>query len=204
MSDLIRGRYPATHPLSKLFASYNTTQGNVAVRSNVEWFGFSGISDGALAATGVAAAVPVPVEVGDTISAITIFVGGTAEATGTQAWAALYSGLAVPALMAQSTSLTGATAVSPASAAFKFTLATPQVITSANAPNGFVYASIAVTATTVPTAMSVATPAAVNYQLFPGAPLGFAVTHGSAVGATAPATITGQAAKAVAPVVVLS
>jgi hypothetical protein len=35
-------------------------------------------------------------------------------------------------------------------------------------------------------------------------PLGFSLTHGSALAGDAPATIAGQAAKAVAPIVVLT
>lgn len=203
MGDLERGRYPLTHPLSKLFGSYNASQSNIALRSNAEWFGLSGISDGALAATGVGCAVAIPVEPGDVISKISVFVGATAEATGTHAFAALYSGLAVPALLAQSADNTGAAALA-ASGRFDFTLATAQIVTPQNAPNGFVYASVAITATTVPTVMSVATPTAVGYQLYTTAPLFFSATHGSALGATAPATIASPAAKAVAPVVVLS
>jgi len=202
MADLVRGKYPVTHPLSKLFGSFNATQGDLALRSNAEWFGLSGISDGALAGTGVGCAVPIPVEVGDTFTKVSLFVGGTAEATGTHAFAALYSGVATPALLNQSADTTGAAALA-ASARFDFTIPAT-TITSATAPGGFIYASIAITAGTIPTAMSVATPTAVGYQLFSNAPLFLSATHGSALGATAAATIATPSAKAVAPIVVLS
>jgi hypothetical protein len=204
MSDLVRGRFPVTSPFAKLTGlASNATQGNIAVRSNMEWFGLANPTDGALAATGVGCAVPIPVENGDVISKITILAGATAEATGTHAFAALYSGLATPALLAQSADNTGAAAVA-ASAAFTFTLATPQTITATNAPNGFVYASIAVTATTVPTAAVVSIPTAVGYQWFTNGPLFLAATHGSALAGTAATTIASPAAKAVAPLVFLS
>jgi hypothetical protein len=143
MPDLIRGRYPVTNPLAKLVGlAGNATQGNVNVRSNVEWFGLGNPTDGALAATGVACAVAIPVEVGDTFTQISILAGATAEATGTHAISGLYSGIATPALLAQSTDVTGAAAVS-ASAKYTFTLASAVTVTAATAPGGFIYASIA-------------------------------------------------------------
>jgi len=213
MPDLVHGRFPVTYPFAKLTGlASNASQGNVSVRSNMEWFALGNITDGALAATGVACAVAVPVEPGDVITQITIQAGATAEATGTHAWAALYSGIATPALLAQSADATGAAAIG-ASAAYTFTLSSAVQITggaTGNAPNGFVYASIMVAAGTIPTAAVVATPTAVGYQWNPtGArtpttPLFFSATHGSSLAATAPATIASPSAKAVAPLVFLS
>jgi hypothetical protein len=205
MSDLPRGRYPITNPLAKaLGLQSNIAQGNLALRTNAEFFGgFAGLTDGALAATGVACAVPIPVEVGDTITKISIVAGATAEATGTHAFAALYTGLAVPTLIGQSVDNTGAAAVA-ASARFDFTLATPQTISQAQAPGGFIYASIMVAGGTIPTAAVYGTPAGINYQWFTSQPLFLSLTHGSALTATAPATIASPAAKAVAPLVFLS
>lgn len=204
MSDLVRGRYPVTHSIAKLLGfAANATQGNVGVRSNLEWFGLANPTDGALAATGVGCAVPIPVEVGDTFTKISILAGATAEATGTHMFAALYSGIAVPALLAQSADNTGAAAVA-ASARFDYTLASPVTVTSANAPGGFIYASIAITAGTIPTAAVVSIPTAVGYQWYTSGPLFLSATHGSALGATAAATIATPSAKAVAPIVFLS
>jgi hypothetical protein len=205
MSDLVRGRYPVTNPLAKaLGLQSNIVQSNLAVRSNAEFFGgFAGLVDGALAATGVACAVPVPVEIGDTITKISIVAGATAEATGTHAFAALYTGEAVPKLIGQSVDNVGAAAIG-ASARFDFTLATPQALSSAQAPGGFVYASITVVAGTIPTAAVYATPAGINYQWFTTQPLFLSMTHGSGLTTTAPATIVSPAAKAVAPLVFLS
>jgi hypothetical protein len=204
MADLVDGRYPQTDPVwSMLGQPVNATQSDVPAFSNLRAFGLGNPTDGALAATGVAAAVPIPVDAGAIISKISILAGATAEATGTHLWAALYSGVAVPALLAQSADNTGAAAVS-ASARFDFTLQTPQLITPALAPNGFVYASIMVAAGTVPTAASLSIPTAVGYQWFTTGPLGFALTHGSSLAATAPATIASPSAKAVAPIVFLT
>jgi hypothetical protein len=204
MSDLVRGRYPVTNPLAKLVGlAGNATQANVNVRSNMEWFGLGNITDGALAGTGVACAVAIPVEVGDTFTKVSLLVGATAEATGTHAFAALYSGVATPALLGQSTDNTGAAALA-ASAKFDFTLSSAVTVTAATAPGGFIYASIMVAASTIPTAAVVATPTAVGYQWYSAGPLFLSATHGSSLTATAPATIASPAAKAVAPLVFLS
>lgn len=203
MSDLIRGRYPATHPLSKLLGAYNATQGNIAIRSNIEWLGIGNLTDGALAATGVATAVPIPVEVGDQFTKITILVGGTAASTPTHSAAALYSGIATPALVGSQSVDTTTTAIA-ASAAFVYTLPSPVTVTATNAPYGFIYASLTGTATAVQTAASIGTPTAVGYQWLTNAPLFLAATHGSSLNGTMPATIASPAAKAVAPIVFLS
>lgn len=201
--DLVSGNFPISYPFAALTGqTANTAQGNLRPRSNMEWFGLGNITDGALAATGVGCAVAIPVQNGDVISKISILAGATAEATGTHTFAALYSGIAVPALMAQSTDNTGAAAVA-ASARFDYTLATAQAITPTNAPNGFVYASIVMTATTVATAASIATPTAVGYQWYTTGPLFLSATHGSGLTTTAPATIASPSAKAVAPIVFL-
>ncbi len=202
MSDLVGAHAPQNAVLDVLLgATRNVVQSNVPARSNLE-FGFGNLSDGALAASGVCVAVPVPVDLGVVYSKITYFVGATAASTPTHAFAAVYSGIAVPALLSQSAdTLTGAIA---ASGAVTVALATPQLATATNAPGGFWYVSISQTATAASTAASVPIPTAVGYQWFATGPLGFALTHGSAVGGVAPATIATPAAKAVGPVVVLT
>ncbi len=197
------GRYPTSYQFDKLTGkAANASQGNIAVRSNAEWLGISGMTDGALAATGVGCAVAVPVEWGDVISAIDLLAGATAEGTGTHAFAALYSGLATPALLAQSADETGAAAVA-ASVKHAFVLTSSVLITPQNAPGGFVYASISITAATVATAATVPVAAAVDYQWFAGGPLFLSATHGSSLAGTAAATIASPTAKAVAPIVFL-
>lgn len=202
---LTRGRYPATNPFAKMLGlTGNASQGNIAIRSNAEWPALGNWTDGAMAATGVGAAVAIPVENGDTFTKVSILVGAAAETTGTHAFAALYSGIAAPALLAQSADLTGATAVGPVNARFDFTLASAVTVTNATAPGGFIYASIAVTASgTVPTCATASIPTAIGYQWYTAGPLFLSATHGSALGAAAAATIATPAAKAVAPIVFL-
>lgn len=202
MADLASGHYAQSNPLGALYGSIsNVAQPDYPARSNLE-FPVGGLSDGALAATGVGCYVAVPVDVGMSVSKVTMLVGATAGATMTHQFVAIYSGIATPALLAQSAD--GTSGAIAASAAISFTLQSPQTITAAMAPNGFIYAGVAITAATVPTAASVATPTAVGYQFFTGGPLFLSATAGSALGGTAAATIASPAAKATAPVLFLT
>lgn len=203
MSDLVGAHAAQNSAWDVLLGgTRNVVQSNLPARSNLEYLGLSTLTDGALAASGVCAAVAVPVDIGVVYSKITYLVGATAASTPTHAFAAVYSGIATPALLAQSAdSTTGAIA---ASAAFTVTLQTPQLATPTNAPGGFWYVSISQTGTAVSSAAAMSTPTAVGYQWFTGGPLFFSATHGSAVGGTAPGTIASPSAKAVAPVVILT
>lgn len=207
MADLAGGKYPQNNPLMAFVGQglTNAVTPGMPARSNAEWFGLSTMSDGALAGSGIACVVPVPVDPAMIVSKITIIVGATPASTPTHSFAALYSGIAVPALLGQSAdALTGAIA---ASLPYTFTLATPQLITTNQAPNGFIYVAIAVTGTAVNTAASISTPAGINNgsaQWGANAPLFLSMTAGSALGATAAATVASPAAKAVAPIVFLT
>ena len=193
---LARGHFPNTNPFWKISGSLaNVVEANVSARSNLEYLGYGALADLAIGATGVSLSVPVPVEYGDVISKISVMAGATAEGTGTHSFMALYQGTgASPALMAQTADDTGAAAIA-ASTVYTRSLATPQLITPTNAPNGFVYVTINVTAGTVPTLVGCA-PAAAAYTLAAfnatGAPRFLAATHDSAAGATAPATMGAQ------------
>jgi hypothetical protein len=95
MADLVDGRYPQVDAQwSMLGQPVNVSQSDIPVFSNLRALGLGNPTDGALAATGVACAVPIPVDYGAIISKVSLLVGATAEATGTHAWAALYSGRA--------------------------------------------------------------------------------------------------------------
>ena len=207
MADLARGRYGVTNPIHSAFGqTANSTQSDIAIRSNASWAGMCGLTDAAaIITTGVMASIPVPVEYGDVISTISFAVGATAGATLTQSITALFSGIATPALLAQSTSNVAADGGFTASGLRTFTLQTPILITPANAPNGFVYAGYSVTGTTMPTLASYGSAAAVYYQYLTSQPLRgvAAVTHGSALGATAPATIASPTVAATTPLVIL-
>jgi len=203
MADLVGGRYPQSNPHDVLLgATRNSVNASVPARSNMEFFGLGNPSDGALAATGVAVFVPVPVSAGSVISTVSLFIGATAADTPTHQFAAIYSGIAVPAKLAQSTDTT--TAAIPASAKASWNLSSPYQVTAADAPYGFIYAGLSVTATAVPTALSMAIPTAVGYQWTANGPLFLSATAGAALLGTAAATIAAPAAKAVAPVVVLT
>ena len=203
MADLVGGKFPQSSPVAAVLAGFkNTVQSNLPARSNAEYLGFGGFTDGALAGTGVAFFVPVPVDVGVTISSVSLIIGGTGASTPTHQFAALYAGTGTaPALIGQSTDTT--TAPIAASAVSTWTLTTPATITGAQAPNGFIYAGVSITASTVPTAAAVSTPTATTYQWnSTSGPLGLSVTAGSALAGTAAATIASSSAKAVAPIVI--
>ena len=203
--SLVRGKYPLTNPLYNLFGQVgNVVQSNIALRTNASVTGLNALTDGAALTTQVATAVAIPVEIGDVISKVTVFVGATAASVPTNSFAALYSGVAVPALITQS--VDGGAAAIAASGSFTFTLSGPGVlVTAANAPFGYLYASVMVKATVAPTLASTTVATAVAYKWFANAPLGLgALAHGAALTSAAPATITGQTAQAVTPIVVLS
>lgn len=193
---------PHESVVNDLFGLRQILNPQLAARSNGYFLGFSGMTDGALAATGVLAAVAVPVSIGDVFSKLTIAVGATAGATMTHQFAALYAGTgAAPALLGQSTDTTSAAIAASGAASWTFT--SPITVTAANAPFGFIYAGVAITAATIPTAAVVSTPTAVGYKWFTNGPLFFSATAGSGLAGTAVA-IASPAAKAVAPIVFLT
>src|SRR5580658_4397771 len=159
------------------------------VRSNY-WAmgGFNGLADSALAGTGVAVFVPIPVWPGDIITNVNFLVGATAGSTLTHAWCAIYAGgIALPTVIAQSTDSTTATLT--ASLWAKFPLSSAQTITAAQCPYGYIYAAISFTGT-VPTAASYSTPtalvtagAAASFNV--NAPIFNSFTAGATLGATA-------------------
>lgn len=211
--DLLSGRYPLINPSSALFGGMsNVVQSNLPARSNAEpGFGFGNVTDGALAATGIAAIVPCPIDPGTEISKIGIQVGATAGATLTHGFAALYAGTGTaPVLIGQSTDI-GTTAAITASGLYQFSLTSAQLITGGpggNAPNGFVYVAIVFvqSAGTIPTVAVMATPTGINYQWGSGttAPLFQSATSGSGLTTTAANPLGTLTAKAVAPIVVLT
>lgn len=174
-------------------------------RSNLAYIGVGNMTDGAAVATGVMSCTAVPVEVGDVITTITYFAGATAGGTMTHQFAALYSGtnVAAPPRIAQSTDTTSAAIV--ASTAFPYTLSAPVTITAAMAPNGFIYAALGITATTVPTAVGGFFVTAAEYQyISTGSPILLGGSSGSAVAGTAPATLASLTFKAAIPLVLLT
>jgi hypothetical protein len=205
MADLLSGRYAQANPLWSLLGQLaNVAQSDAPPFTN--WTPGTVLADSAIAATGVSLSVPVAVDWGTTISKITVVAGATAEATGTHSFLALYQGTgATPALIGQTADDTGAASIA-ASTVYTRSLATAQLITPTNAPNGFVYVTVNVTGGTIPTLVSYSTPVATHTvgAWFTGAPRFAAASHDSAAGATAPATMGTQTAFATAPVVILT
>lgn len=208
MADLVSGGYPqSSNVLAALGQPRNVYQGNIPGRTNLEWFGLGAmVATNALVASGVGAAVAVPVDPGTVITKITVLVTATAASTPTHSWGAIYAGTgSAPALIAASAD--ALTTAIPANAPFTWTLSTPTLITQALAPYGFIYVSASVTGTAVMTVASVTPPtvAAFGTMVPPtGSPLRFSLTHGSALD-TAPATIASVASTPTfAPVVLLT
>ena len=207
MGDTERGSYPSSYPFWKALGKAGfAAQGNIAVRSNLEWFGPDALTDtGTLVAgTGIQVSVPVPVEVGDEIATVAVVVGGTACSTPTHQFAALYAGHGTaPALLGQSTAIT--TAAIAASAVYGWTLTSKYIVAPADCPNGYVYASFCIVATALPSLATVSTATAVSYQWFQNMPIVGVngVSHGSSLSTTAAATIASASALATTPAVFL-
>jgi hypothetical protein len=151
-----------------------------------------GLDDVASAATGVMVSVALWLNAGDLVSSLTFISAGTAAGTPTNQFAALYSSAATPALLAQSAD--GTNSAWAADTAKTFTLASPVRI----ATSGIYWAALSVTATTVPTL--VGSSAGAKPVLTGEGNL--AQTSGSALTATAPATIATPAFKRQVPLVI--
>lgn len=139
-------------------------------------------TDNAIAATGVEHCTAVVLQAGDVVTNITFLTGGTAADTPTHQYVCLRTGAGV--LIAQSADKTSTARA--ANTAYTIALSTPYTVTAA----AVFYVGIAFTATACPTLRGATLGnAAVGDNV---GTLGFKVwaqTHGSAVGATAPATI---------------
>lgn len=187
--DLVSGRFPVTYPFAKaLGLASNNAQGNITARSSLEYLGLSGLADTAAALTsGAVTLVPVPVETGDLIQFVDVIVGATAAGAPTHSWAALYSASGV---LLGSQSVDGGAGAIAASGRFSFSLGAKYIVQVADAPGGFVYAGVSVTATTVPSLSAASIAAAVGYQRFTGAPAFYAATSGTGLAGVAPASVS--------------
>jgi len=137
---------------------------------------------------------------GDRVTNLTFLSGATAAGTPTNWWFALYSAAVTPALLAQTADqLTAAWA---ANAVKTLALSTPVDI-----PNdGVYYAAVMVKATTVPTLAGVTARAAAAGALLAGSygERALAVTSGSGLTGTAPATIATPTTVGTVPLMVAS
>jgi hypothetical protein len=151
-------------------------------------------ANGAIAASGVVLSAGIVLHPGDKVTNITFVTATTGAGTPTAGFVALYS--PAGALLAQSADF-GSTARA-ANTAFTVALATAQLITE----SGLYYAAISFTASTVPTLKGFD----LGNASVAGA-IGLSVpvlvqSHGSGVGATAPATIATPTTTSVIPYLV--
>jgi len=165
-------------------------------RTNLPRFGlYDSASDSGHVAltTQVMTAVRIKLAAGDVITNVSYFVGATAAGTPTNSWVALYSNAATPALLAQSADATsGALA---ASTKQTIALATAQTITKTD----FYWVAIMSKATTVPSLLgALGVPPIVTGEA------NMAVTSGSALTTTAPATLATPTVSRFVPYVVLT
>jgi hypothetical protein len=187
---LTRGRYPVTDPQwtlgGKPSGLYRQNMPRLACVTDA----VAGLT------TQVMASVALHCEAGDVISTLSFGSGATAAVTPTNWWFALYDDSATPALLAQSADqLTAAWA---ANTIKTLALATPQLISRA----GIYYAAIMVKATTVPSLVGATVLAATGSTGWTAAEKTLAQASGSALVATAPATIAAPTATAFVPRVV--
>lgn len=142
-------------------------------------------------ATGVMTSVPIYLHAGDVITNLSFRSGATAAGTPTNYWVALYSDAATPALLAQSADQTSTAWAANTTK----TLALSSAYTVPK--SGIYWAAIMVAATTPPTLLGcVAAPAIVTGER------NLSQSSGSALTATAPATIATPTAKQFVPYVV--
>ena len=88
MADLVSAGYG--QKFQNLFSAVNVTQANIPARTNAEYLGYGNWTDGAIAGTGVAFAVPVFVDPGTVVTNVSMIVGATGASLPTHSFAALY------------------------------------------------------------------------------------------------------------------
>jgi len=171
--------------------------GGLAIRKNLQRRQCAG--NLTALATGVMTSVALYLEAGDLVTNLTFVSATTAAGTPTAYWFALYSSAATPALLAQTADQ--ATAAWAANTVKTLALATPQRISA----TGIYYAACMVTATTAPT---LAGATALHNAVEAGAIITgqkvLAMTSGSALTTTAPATIASPTTVATVPLVIAS
>lgn len=143
--------------------------------------------------TAVMTSVPIELEAGDTITSISAISGATAAGTPTNYWFALYSNATTPALLGQTADQTSTAWA--ADTVKTVALAAPVKITK----GGIYWVAIMVKATTVPSLLGCVG----AKPVITGEPA-LANTSGSALTATAPATIASPAAQRAVPLVYVS
>lgn len=148
--------------------------------------------------TGIMLSTPIYLRKGEVVTNITFVSGGTAAVNPTHWWYALYSAASTPALMAQTADQL--TAAFGADAAFTKALATPQKIPV----DGQYWIAFLMTAGTMPTLTGAVAPRAAAAAALVTGEKALAVSSGSGLTGTAPATIATPATLATVPLVVIT
>ena len=197
-ADLVGAHYPEQNVFDSILGQQrNATQANLPVYSNRAVLGGDWTDAAASLVSGELTVVPIPVDIGVTITKISMFVGNTGASTPTHQWAALYSGVLTTAKPLGTQSTDGTTTAIGTKAAYTFTIAA-YTIQPADAPYGYIYVGISVTASTVPSLRSAAFAVNVTYADYADTPAFFGGTYSSALGATAPTSITLASVTAIA------
>lgn len=152
-------------------------------------------ADLAALATQVMLSAALYLQAGDVIASLTFKSGGTAAVTPTNWWFALYDTATTPALLAQTADQT--TAAWAANTAKTLALAAPVTVSK----TGIYYAAVMVKAATVPTLIGATVVAGAAGGVL-AADKALVQTSGSALVATAPATVATPAAVGTMPYVV--
>lgn len=171
MSDLVHGRYAVEDPIWHMLGKpTNATQSDIGVRSNIYFFGYGTALDSAQPATKKGAFVAIPVQEGDIISKVSVLVGATEGKTGVKSFVALYEGISgkkEAGLLGQSK--VAEVAIKPKKILTE-ELEKSVLITSTNAPGGWVYAGLIVEATTIETLIGTKEVAAAQKEWFAKGP----------------------------------
>lgn len=201
--DLVGGSYPLSFDLTKLLGAFNSAQGNIAARTNLEWPIGSLQDASASLVSGDLTLVAVPIQFGDEYNYVDVFVGATAASTPTHSWAALYTGTLTTAKLVGTQSADSTTTAIPASTTLTYTLGAAYQANATDSPFGYIYVALGQTGSGVSSLISGTYPTAAQYKLYTNTPK-LAATISSA-GGTAPSTVTLASTSAIAtpPVVVL-
>lgn len=152
------------------------------------------VADAVAAQTsGVMLSVALPLQAGDVVTSLTFATAGTAAATLTHWWFALYA----PDLSLLSQTDDQTSAVWAANTAKTLALGDPQLVDE----SGVYYAAVMVAATTMPTMVGATIQAGASGGLLADDVV-LAQTSGSAITDTAPATITSATASGSVPLVI--
>jgi len=222
--DLVGAGYPISRPLLALLGGTNqSAQSNVGARTNLD-YGLGNLKDVSTGSTAAGAgsvySMAVPVLPGDVITKMALIVGSgstIAAASVTNLWAALYTGTgsapgttgAQPSYIASgvpgsvSSGGAGSYAITLGQR-LDFTFTSPQTITAAQAPYGYIYASYSLTTTGSAeySLISMTCASAAQYPWYSTSPYSLFMTSNTAAGSSAPACV-GTATRVTDPPVVI-